>query len=176
MVLTGSNFILRRWEVGDAPSLRKNGNDERVSSMLLDRFPAPYTLEDAEAFINLKIPEEPVTNFALEIEGEVAGVIGVDMRADIYRKTPLLGYWISPTFSGKGIMTEAVKLIADYAFSNLDVICIQANTLGNNIASMRVLEKAGFKKQGILTASVIKNGLILDECIYTLHPPKTKSR
>ena len=66
-------------------------------------------------------------------------------------------------------MTEAVGLITKYALTHLDIICIQANVLGNNPASMRVLEKDGFIKQGILPKSVIKDGVILDEHLYTLH-------
>ena len=170
MQLTGNNFVLRRWKETDAPSLQKNADDRNVSAMLLDRFPNTYTLEHAEGFINMKIDEEPITNFAIDVNSEVVGVIGVDMREDIYHKTPLLGYWISPTHRCKGIITEAVELIANYAFTHLDIICIQANTLGNNPASMRVLEKAGFIKQGVLPKSVIKGGEILDEHLYTLHP------
>jgi RimJ/RimL family protein N-acetyltransferase len=170
MQLTGNNFVLRRWKTGDAASLQKNADDRNVSAMLLDRFPSPYTIEDAKYFISIKMMEEPITNFAIDVNGEVVGVIGVDMRTDIYRKTPLLGYWISPAHRGKGIITEAVELIANYAFTHLDVICIQANTLGNNPASMRVLEKAGFIKQGMLPKSVIKDVEILDEHLYTLHP------
>jgi len=169
MQLTGKNFVLRRWNIDDAPSLQKKADDRNVSAMLLDRFPYPYTLTDAENFISIKISEEPITNFAIDIGSEVVGVISVDMRADIYRKTPLLGYWISPAHRGKGIITEAVELITNYAFTHLDIICIQANTLGNNPASMRVLEKAGFIKQGVLPKSVIKDGEILDEHLYTLH-------
>jgi ribosomal-protein-alanine N-acetyltransferase len=170
MQLTGNNFVLRRWKINDAPSLQKNADDRNVSAMLLDRFSYPYTLENAEGFISIKMKEEPVTNFAIDIGGEVVGVIGVDIREDIYRKTPLLGYWISPAHRDKGIITEAVELITNYAFTHLDIICIQANTLGNNPASMRVLEKAGFTKQGVLPRSVIKGDEILDEHLYTLHP------
>ena len=162
--------MLRRWKISDAPSLQKNADDRRVSAMLLDRFPYPYTIEDAQYFINIKIDEEPITNFAIDIDGEVVGVISVDMRADIYSKTPLLGYWISPAHCGNGIVTQAVELITNYAFTHLNIICIQANTLGNNPASMRVLEKAGFIKQGVLPKSVIKDGEILDEHLYILHP------
>jgi ribosomal-protein-alanine N-acetyltransferase len=169
MELAANNFVLRRWKTTDAPSLQKNADDPKVSATLLDRFPSPYTLADAEYFISLKIDEDPITNFVIDIAGEVAGVISVDMRADIYRKTPLLGYWISPQHRGKGIVTEAVGMIANYAFKNLDILCIQANTLGNNKASMRVLERAGFIKQGVLPKTVIKNGEILDEHLYTLH-------
>ena len=88
--------MLRGWQTGDAPSLQKNANDKSVSATLLDRFPYPYSLTDAEYFIGIKINEDPLTNFAIDIDGEVVGVISVDIRADIYRKTPLLGYWISP--------------------------------------------------------------------------------
>ena len=162
--------MLRRWQETDAASLQKNANDRAVSATLLDRFPYPYSLTDAEYFIGIKINEEPITNFAIDIGGEVVGVISVDLREDIYRKTPLLGYWISPAHRGKGIITEAVELVTNYAFTHLDIVCIQANILGNNPASMRVLEKAGFIKQGVLPRSVIKDGEILDEHLYTLHP------
>ena len=80
MQLTGNNFVLRRWKIDDASSLQKNADDRSVSAMLLDRFPYPYTIEDAKYFISIKINEEPITNFAIDIGGEVVGVISVDMR------------------------------------------------------------------------------------------------
>ncbi len=119
MELNGNNFVLRKWRETDAPLLQKNANDRQVSATLLDRFPYPYTLTDAVNFINIKIKEEIATNFAIDIEGEVAGVISVDIRPDIYRKTPLLGYWISPRYRNKGIVTQATMLITNYAFKNL---------------------------------------------------------
>jgi RimJ/RimL family protein N-acetyltransferase len=93
----------------------------------------------------------------------------VELRQDIYSKTPLLGYWLSEQYWGKGIITEAVKLITVYAFSNLDIICIQACVLSKNQASMRVLEKAGYIKQGILKQSVIKNNQVFDEHVYAAY-------
>src|ERR1700761_3872520 len=111
MELQGSNFILRTWQQEDAVSLQAHANNINVSSFLLDRFPSPCTLADAIAFINLKMDESPVTNFAIAIDERVCGVIGVDMRQDIYRKTPLLGYWLNESNCGRGIITEAVKLI-----------------------------------------------------------------
>lgn len=133
-------------------------------------FPIPYTLEDAELFISKKIDENPITCFVIDMNGEVAGVISFEMRADVYRKTPLMGYWLSPAHWGRGIMTEAVGLIANYGFTHLDIICIQANTFGTNAASMRVLEKSGFTRQGILPRSVIKDDVVLDEHSFTLYP------
>ena len=169
MEINGTGFTLRKWRTEDAPSLQKHADNVNVSACLLDRFPSPYTLQDAETFIAMKINEEPVTNFAIEVNGEVAGVIGLDFRADVYRKTPLIGYWLSEQYWGRGIIPEAVKLITTYGFNNLDIICIQAAILSKNPKSMRVLEKAGYIKQGVLKGSVIKNNEILDEHVYAAY-------
>jgi ribosomal-protein-alanine N-acetyltransferase len=92
----------------------------------------------------------------------------LEVKEDVYRKTALLGYWLSEDFWGRGIMPEGVKLISDYAFKNLDIIRIQAGVFSNNPKSMRVLEKAGFAKEGILKNAIIKNETILDEHIYAI--------
>jgi ribosomal-protein-alanine N-acetyltransferase len=63
-----------------------------------------------------------VANFAIDIDGEVIGVIGLDFRDDVYRKAPLLGSWISENFWDRGIMTESIKLISNYGLHNLDII------------------------------------------------------
>ena len=134
-----------------------------------DRFPSPYTLDDAVAFIGSQVDETPIINFAITINDQVIGGIGLNMRNDIYTKTPLLGYWLSEQYWGKGIVTETVKLITAYAFNNFDIICIQACVFTTNPASMRVLEKAGFVKQGVLEKSVMKRGEIFDEHIFAIH-------
>ncbi|OKS88941.1 GNAT family N-acetyltransferase [Mucilaginibacter polytrichastri] len=141
MRLQGSKFSLRTWQKADAPSLQKHADNINVSGFLLDRFPNPYTLVDAAAFINTRLGQQPTVNFAIDIEGEVIGGIGLEFRQDVYRKTPLLGYWLSEQYWGQGIMPEAVKLITNYAFEQLEVICIVAYALSKNPKSMRVLER-----------------------------------
>lgn len=163
--------MIRTWELADAPSLQKHADNANVSGFLLDRFPYPYTLADAGAFINSKLSQNPVVNFAIEINGEVAGGIGLEFRQDVYRKTPLIGYWLSEQYWGQGIMPEAVKLVSAYGFEQLDVICILAFVLSQNPKSMRVLEKAGFEQQGIIKQSVIKNGVVMDEHVYGINRP-----
>ena len=168
MEINGTCFKLRGWKPEDAESLQKHANNTHISDFLLDRFPSPYTMEDAVNWIKLMQNQDPMVNFALDVDGEVVGVIGLELRGDVYRKAPLLGYWISEDYWGRGIMPEAVKLIAGYAFKNLDVVRIQAGILSNNPKSMRVMEKAGFIKEGILKSSIIKKGVILDEHIYAV--------
>lgn len=171
MELQGKGFTLRNWKLSDAPAMQRNADNKNISKFLLDRFPSPYTIADAEAWVNLWQGQQgPVINFAIADENdEVIGGIGLEFREDVYRKTPLIGYWLAEPYWGKGIMPQAVKLICDYAFAKLDVICILAYVLSKNPASMRVMEKAGFAKRGIIPQSVIKNGEVLDEHVYCLN-------
>ncbi|MFX9552167.1 GNAT family protein, partial [Acinetobacter baumannii] len=64
-----------------------------------------------------------------------------------------------------------VKLLTDYAFKNLDVIRVQAGVFGQNTASMRVLEKAGYVKEGIMRNAIIKNGEVMDKHVYAILKP-----
>jgi RimJ/RimL family protein N-acetyltransferase len=168
MELKGKGFTLRGWTIDDVESLQKHADNSNVYSFLMDRFPHPYTMEAAINWIALMLTQNPIVNFAIDIDGKAVGVIGLEIRNDVYRKAPLLGYWISETLWGHGIMPEAVKLITAYAFNTLDVVRVQAGVLSNNPRSMRVLEKAGYVKEGILKSNIIKNGVILDEHIYAV--------
>lgn len=171
MEIKGSRFILRHWQLADAPSLQKHADNPNVPAYLLDRFPSPYYLADAEAFINFNLNQLTVTNFAIEINGEAAGGIGLEFRTDVYRRSPLIGYWLSEPYWGSGVMTEAVKLLTAYAFENFDIICLMAFVFSKNQASMRVLEKAGYMRQAVLKQTVIKAGEIMDEHVYVAYKP-----
>jgi ribosomal-protein-alanine N-acetyltransferase len=168
MELKGTNFTLRGWNTDDAVLLQKHADNTNISDFLLDRFPSPYTMDDAINWIKRMQTQNPVTIFVIAIDDELVGAIGLELREDVYRKSPLIGYWIGEGYWGRGIMAEAVKLITAYAFTNFDVIRIQAGVFGNNPKSMCVLEKAGFTKEGIMKNAIIKKGVILDEHIYAI--------
>jgi ribosomal-protein-alanine N-acetyltransferase len=155
-------------EKGDEISLQKNANNPKVSACLMDRFPSPYTMDDAIFWVNSLVSQNPLVNFAITINDEVVGGIGLEPRQDVYSKTAILGYWLSEELWGRGIMPEAVKLLTDYAFTQLGFIRIQASVCGKNPASMRVLEKAGYIKEGIMKNAVIKNGVVMDENLYAI--------
>ena len=69
---------------------------------------------------------------------------------------------------GKGLGTGAVKQVCNYIFENTDIIRIFAEPFAYNIASCRVLEKAGFEFEGLLRNNAIKNGKVLDMRMYAL--------
>jgi RimJ/RimL family protein N-acetyltransferase len=166
MEIKGTNFSLREWRIDDAGLLQKHADNPNISAFLMDRFPHPYTMDDAISWIDLMLRQKPLLIFVIAVDDKLAGVIGLEMRSDIYRKAPLLGYWLGEEFWGRGIATEAVKLITNYAFSTLDIVRIQAGILSSNPRSMRVLEKAGYTMEGVLKNSIFKNGAVLDEWVY----------
>jgi len=168
MEINGPGFILREWKTGDEVSLQNHANNHNISKFLRDRFPFPYGMDDAIDWINLTGQQTPVINFAIVIDGQAAGGIGIELRDDIYRKTAILGYWLGEAYHGRGIVPEAVKLMVSYAFAAFDLLRIQAGVFGNNPRSMRVLEKAGFTKEAVLKNSVIKDGFVLDEHLYAV--------
>src|ERR1700761_1738378 len=168
MELKGTGFIIREWKRGDEIALQKNANNPKVSGCLMDRFPSPYTMDDAILWVNNLINQNPLVNLAITINDEVIGGIGLEPRQDVYRKTAILGYWLSEELWGRGIMPEAVKLVTTYAFTQLDFIRIQASVYSKNPASMRVLEKSGFVKEGIMRNAVTKNGVVMDEHLYAI--------
>jgi [ribosomal protein S5]-alanine N-acetyltransferase len=69
-----------------------------------------------------------------------------------------IGYFLDKEHNGKGYMTEAVKLVVEYAFKDLNLHRIEAGVMPHNIGSMNVLLKAGFHKEGIAKKNVKING------------------
>lgn len=172
MELRGTGFTLRGWFEGDEQSLQKHADNPNVSAFLMDRFPYPYTMQDATNWIAFMQNQQPITNFAIVIDGQVCGGITVDLMDDVNRKTAEIGYWLAEPYWGRGIATEAVKIITGYTFKNLDIIRLQAGVYHKNTASMRVLEKAGYVKEGVMRNAVIKNGVVMDKHMYAILKPE----
>ncbi|HVS93355.1 MAG TPA: GNAT family protein [Mucilaginibacter sp.] len=168
MELRGDGFILRGWKKGDEISLQRNADNPNVSRYLMDRFPYPYPMEAAVAWVNTQVGQSAIQNFAIDINGDIAGGMAIELKEDVHRKTGVIGYWLAEQYWGQGIMTEAVKLLTAYAFQHFDLVRIQAAVYSKNHPSMRVLEKAGYHKEAVLHNSVYKNGELLDEHIYAI--------
>jgi RimJ/RimL family protein N-acetyltransferase len=79
-----------------------------------------------------------------------------------------IGYLLVPSERGKGYCSEAVKIMVDYLFLSRVLVRIQATTDVNNLASQRVLEKAGFKKEGTIRRSAFIRGKWRDGCLFSI--------
>jgi ribosomal-protein-alanine N-acetyltransferase len=157
---------IRDWRMDDAPSLATNANNRNVSLWLRDAFPHPYSIEDARNFLERSTTDQPRKNFCIEINRAAVGGIGVLLGEDIHRRTAEFGYWLGEEFWGRGVMSEAVPAFANYCFETFQLRRLYAKPFGNNPASARVLEKAGFVLEGRLRNNVIKDGKILDSLLY----------
>jgi ribosomal-protein-alanine N-acetyltransferase len=79
-----------------------------------------------------------------------------------------IGYWIGQRHAGKGYMPEALKLVSRYAFDTLRLHRVEAACIPDNIRSIRVLEKAGFRREGLLRSYLRINGSWHDHYLYAL--------
>jgi ribosomal-protein-alanine N-acetyltransferase len=159
-------YGIRDWVSGDAGSIAKHANNRKIATWLRDRFPYPYTQSDAEAFLAAVAQQGLRTTFAIATEDQAIGGIGLEFGADVHRFTAELGYWLGEPFWGRGIMTDAVRHFTAWAFENFEVHRIFSSVFAGNRPSVRVLEKAGFEREGYLRASVFKNGRIMDQLLY----------
>lgn len=159
---------IRKWTLSDAQALSAALSSKKVQDNLRDGMPYPYTQKDAEGYITamLSADEDSTFAFAITVNGEVIGSIGVFRQGNIHRQTGELGYYIAEAYWGKGIMTDAVKQICQYVFDHTDIMRIYAEPFSYNIGSCRVLEKAGFQYEGTLRHNAVKNGKVLDMKMY----------
>jgi RimJ/RimL family protein N-acetyltransferase len=160
------NSLLRTWTDGDVTSLALWANNRRIWINLRDAFPHPYTADDAAEWL-AKVRE--ISNailLAIDVDGAAVGSIGVFRLDDVYKRSAEIGYWLAEPFWNRGIVTEAVAAITDVAFRELEVVRIQAAIYAWNPASMRVLEKCGYVREGVLKKSVWKDGNLVDSVMY----------
>jgi RimJ/RimL family protein N-acetyltransferase len=160
--------VLRSWQAGDEDALARNANDREVWLNLRDRLPHPYTRADAEAWIRLASGRTPETDFAITVDGAVAGGIGMILHDDIERCAVEIGYWLGRAYWNRGIATVAVRSFTDFAFRTHPITRVYALAFAANAASIRVLQKAGFRYEGRMRRSAVKNGVVIDQVIYAV--------
>ena len=150
----------------DAPALARHADNPHVTNSLRDLYPSPYSVVDAVEFLARFSTADPCTVFAIANAAEVFGVIGYFPGQDVYRFSAEIGYWIGEPYWGRGIMTQAVDLLSQYVFETHPINRLYAGIFSTNPASVRVLEKAGYKCEGTHKCHVVKNGEIQDELVY----------
>ncbi len=163
-------YSIRKWKLDDAADISKVLNNTKIIENLRDGIPYPYTEKDAEEFITamLSSDENKTYAFAITADDKVIGSIGVFRCDNIHFRTAEMGYYIAEPFWGKGIGTIAVKKVCDYIFEKTNIIRIFSEPFSYNIASCRVLEKAGFTYEGTLRKNAVKNNKVIDMKMYSL--------
>jgi RimJ/RimL family protein N-acetyltransferase len=166
MLLKLSTCDVRSWQTSDVESLAKHANNRNIWKNLRDAFPHPYTRHDAREFIRAIRLREPETTFAIAVNGEAVGSIGYVMHSDVERVSAEIGYWLGEPYWGRGILTDALKGVTSYAMTTHGLTRIYALPFSWNVASCRVLEKAGYVLEARLRCSAVKDGELTDQMQY----------
>jgi len=146
--VTGKLCRLRPYRSDDAGAICAVADDFEVVRWMTRRFPHPYTLRDAEEWIAIGMADPRGQILAIEVDGIIAGGIGVEARGGERTGTAIFGYWLGRAYWGRGIATEAARMLSDFALQSGDMRRLEATVFAPNAASARVLEKCGFTLEG----------------------------
>jgi RimJ/RimL family protein N-acetyltransferase len=160
---------LRSFRRDDAPELARLADNGKVWLQLRDGFPHPYRLDDAHRFLDSHVDASPETVIAVEVDGHLAGSVGVKLGTDVERVSAEIGYWVAEPFWGRGIGTASLVAATRWAFDLWPLTRIFAVPFARNTASCRVLEKAGYALEGRMLRSAIKQGEVLDQLLYAAY-------
>ncbi len=159
---------LRTWTKRDAESLVRHANDYEVWRTLRDRFPHPYTPRDAREWLSRQTGAFATPDFAIDLDGEAVGGIGLLPGTDIERVSAEVGYWLGRAVWGRGLATRALESMTAYAFRSLGLLRLFALPFDFNTASIRVLEKAGYSREGLLRDAAVKEGRVVSYLLYAI--------
>jgi len=123
--------LLRSWQASDLEDLCCRANDDRIARFMTDAFPHPYSSLDGLRFLTLAM-SSPERFRAIVMADRAVGAIGLHPQGDILSRNAELGYWLSPEFHGKGIMTRAVGEMVAHGFATLPVHRIFARPFSNS--------------------------------------------
>ena len=156
--------VLRKYAAEDVERIASLADNPNVSRYLTNKFPSPYTHEDATWWVNVGCKQG--LNRAIEFNGSLVGGIGVNPGTCIHSRAGEIGYWLGEEFWGRKIAREAVSKMVSMTFETTDLVRLFAGVFSPNIASMKVLEKCEFRLEGVLKKAIYKNGEFYDEHMY----------
>ena len=158
--------VVRPWRHDDLPTLLRHADNPKVAANMRDLFPSPYTEADGRAWLDLATGPLSAENWAIEVDCEAAGGIGLRPQSDVNTGTAEVGYWLGEALWGRGIATAALSAVTRQALKELGYRRLFAWALAGNLASRRVLEKCGYRLEGLLRQAAIKNGIVTDQAVY----------
>ena len=159
-------FKLRYWTYDDLESVFHNANSPDIIRFMSDEF--PNSIEKWKTFIDYTVNDKTVLYLAIEIGGNAVGGIGITPQKGIKRKNAELGYWLGKDYWGQGVMTKAINEIIKLSFEKFEINRIYATPFETNVASHKVLEKAGFILEAKFEKAIIKDEIVLNELVYAI--------
>jgi [ribosomal protein S5]-alanine N-acetyltransferase len=168
--LEQNGLRLRPWSLGDVDDVVRCCNEEQVRRFL-PPIPIPYTPLDAEEFITGAddlLERDSLTMVTSDAaSGALRGAVGMRL---LEPEVVQFGYWVDPEACGRGVATTALTLISRWALRELAPARLQLFTDVENDVSMRVAERAGFTREGLLRNWYDLRGERRDAVMFSLLP------
>jgi RimJ/RimL family protein N-acetyltransferase len=158
--------VLRPWRQADRQDLIRHANNRRVWRNMTHTFPHPYTDRDADLWLAIAADPGASLQLAIDVEGNAIGGIGAIAGEGIFAQTAQFGYWLGEAFWGRGIATAAAQALADRIGSERLFARLEAQVFEWNPGSMRVLEKAGFRREAVLRCAATKDAQLIDTVLF----------
>lgn len=166
MELKGKRIKLRSLKAGDEVDIYRNIQDQKIA-LYMPIIPWPYSQMDAKYYVYEKAQKDDSVVLGIELDDEIVGVIGLTQIAEEAMNAEI-GYWIGVKFRRRGILSEAISLMLDYAFKELGLVKIYGRVLSPNNASQSALEKFNFQLEGRQKQQVRRFGVWMDVIWYGL--------
>ena len=157
---------LRPWTLADKSDLVRNANNRKIWRNLTESFPHPYTEADADHWFSIVGQSGRDIHLAIEFRGSAVGGIGAIAGEGVFRRTCQFGYWLGEPYWGQGIATAAARAFVRHLQDEQLFARLEAPVFQWNPASMRVLEKVGFVREGLLRKSITKDNQLIDSVMY----------
>ncbi len=177
--LRDAEFTVRPYTVDDAPALHATVRASLASlSAALPWCHVGYALTDAQSWIGHSLlawqarREFPFAIVA--VDGTILGGIGLN-RLNPEDRSANLGYWLGDAYRGRGVVTRAARLVADFGFGELDLIRLEIVTLVENTASQRVAQRLGARREGIAHDRITLHGQPREALVFSLRRGATSA-
>ena len=170
--LADDAVLLRPWREADMPAQLKAFSDpffQRFSDW------APQTEAEARAYLagheQARRRGEQIELALVEPHDEHVVLGGASLNnVNLPQGRAAIGYWLAPHARGRGVATHAVRLIAGWAFRDLQLARLDLNCGPDNLASQRVAERCGFTREGVLRSHIPFKGMRRDTVVFSLLP------
>jgi RimJ/RimL family protein N-acetyltransferase len=173
--LSDGVVTLRPWRLDDVPDIAAACADAEIVRWI-HQLPQPYTHEHAREYVfAMEAAWRDGTGGAFAVvDSETGGLLGAVGLRLIHDQLSIVevGYWTAASGRGRGLTTRALRLMTKWLLTDLQAERVQLRADVENVASLRVAEKAGFTREGVLRSSGFteRAGRRIDYAMYSALP------
>lgn len=173
--LRDGDLMLRLWREEDAPAVAAACRDPEIPRWI-PFVPIPYTEQDAREFVHACLESDDTRHPFAVVDARGGALLGsIDLRVNAMR-TGHIGYWVAREARGRGICTRALRVLSSWALDELGLGRLELVTDPDNVASQRVAEKVGFRREAVLRSHLLyRDGGRRDSVMFSLLPGELRA-